>query len=238
MVAEEIGIAVKEIQVEARRLGLVWDLRPATVIDNRVTLTGIIDGDATVVIELISLVGRPEIGTRVMVMAVPPAGNYVIGYLTRNEPALGQTLIRVVEEDITITSSIDPDDQPLATFEQLPLNSRFKIFGWLWWTSTSGTPDIRFETEGPFDATGETSLYAQDTGATVTAGSIDTGVASPLATNHTRGSINGSLSGMLAGHYQTDNTPGDLEIRVAQGTSSPTATVLKAGSWVELTRML
>lgn len=237
MAAEEIGVAVKELQAEARRLGLTWDLRPATIIDNRVTLTGIIDGDLTVVTELTSLVGRPEAGARVMVMSVPPSGNYVVGYMSSNQPAIGQTLIRVVEEDITITSSDDPDNRPLATFEHLPAHARFKILSWLWWTSTSGTPDIRFETEGPSDATGETSLFAQDTGATVTAGSINTGVATPLATNHTRGAINGALSGLLAGHYQTDDTVGDLEVRVAQGTSSGTATVLKEGSWVELTRM-
>ena len=233
---EDIGIAVQELQTEARRLGLVWDLRPATITDDR-NMIGVIDGDEDVATELLSLIGRPVTGTRVMVMAVPPSGNYVVGYASRNQLAVGQSTIRRVVEDISVTSDITPDDHVFAIFEDLPMAAEFKIFGWLWWTSTSGTPDIRTQIEGATDAVGETSFFAQGTGATVAEGSINTGVASPLATNHVRGSLNGALSGLLVGWYNTVAEINDLKFEVAQGTSSGTAVVLKKGSWVELTRM-
>lgn len=72
-----------QLITRARRLGLTWGLRPATVAAPLATdptmVTVTLDGDTTQVV-VYSLVGLPAVGARVMVMFVPPAGSYIIGY--------------------------------------------------------------------------------------------------------------------------------------------------------------
>lgn len=70
-----------EILSEARRLGLVWGLRPATVLNqNNVQYDG---DDSETVTRVVNLLESPLFATqRVMCIFVPPAGNFVIGSLT------------------------------------------------------------------------------------------------------------------------------------------------------------
>lgn len=230
---EQISVLVQQLVVEAQRLGLIWTLKPATIKDES-TMRGLVDGD-TAEISLISLVGRLPVDTRVMVAEVPPAGEYVIGQLSRNEPAIGQSMLRVVADDVPLVNTANPLANIIATFPNLPSDATFRILGWLWWTSTSTTPDFQAQFDGL--GAGASSLIAQPTSATGTTGSVDTGVATAITTAHPRGSFNGALSGILAGYYDTAGIPpGDLTLGVAQGTSGGTATILKAGSWVELVR--
>lgn len=73
--------AVKEVQDNAKSLGLNWILRPATIgtyDDDTNVAIATFDGDAESV-PMISLVGYLAAGTRVMVMVVPPSGNYITG---------------------------------------------------------------------------------------------------------------------------------------------------------------
>lgn len=74
---------VQAVISNARRLGLMWALTPATV-DIAASATNamvpvIVDGD-DVVINTTSLIGGLDPGRRVMVLTVPPAGNYIVGY--------------------------------------------------------------------------------------------------------------------------------------------------------------
>lgn len=66
----------------AKRLGLVWDLRLATVLDvaGSGIISGLLDGDVAT-IGLTPIFGTPVAGQRVWVMSVPPAGNYIIGFV-------------------------------------------------------------------------------------------------------------------------------------------------------------
>jgi hypothetical protein len=68
---------VQAIQDNAKRLGLVWQWSPATVtsID---PLQAQMDGD-TASIGVASAMGAVSVGERVYVMAVPPAGNFLLG---------------------------------------------------------------------------------------------------------------------------------------------------------------
>lgn len=73
--------AVQEVQDNAKNLGLNWILRPATIgtyDDDTNVAIATFDGDAESV-PMISLVGYLAAGTRVMVMVVPPSGNYITG---------------------------------------------------------------------------------------------------------------------------------------------------------------
>lgn len=82
MTGVDVGALVRELAAQSRRLGLTWGLRPATVtgtVGSPTTAT--YDGD-DVEIRVTSLVGSLYVGQRVMVMFVPPAGNFVIGSLS------------------------------------------------------------------------------------------------------------------------------------------------------------
>jgi hypothetical protein len=76
------GVAVvSEVRDNAPNLGMTWTLRPATVgtFDGTTRVAQItLDGDAESV-PAISLVDGLMAGTRVMVMSVPPSGNYIVG---------------------------------------------------------------------------------------------------------------------------------------------------------------
>lgn len=75
---QDVGTGARELIREARRLGLVWGLRPATV---ATPTTVVYDGDGenstTRVVNMLD--DTPEVGDRVMCMFVPPAGNFIVG---------------------------------------------------------------------------------------------------------------------------------------------------------------
>jgi hypothetical protein len=72
--------AAKAVVDDAKRLGLTWTIRPATVKEG-VTPSlclAVYDGDTTTM-PMTSLLGSLPTGARVYALAVPPAGNYIIG---------------------------------------------------------------------------------------------------------------------------------------------------------------
>ena len=80
---DAFGAAVAAI-LDKIRQELLWRLRPATVTHpgpaNTVDqVRAIYDGD-TAPVRMTSLIGVVPAGTRVMVIFVPPSGNYLIGY--------------------------------------------------------------------------------------------------------------------------------------------------------------
>lgn len=64
----------------AKRLGLTWTLRPATVATSADGPVVIYDGD-TIVTGAVPLNGNAIPGDRVMMLQIPPGGNYIIGRL-------------------------------------------------------------------------------------------------------------------------------------------------------------
>lgn len=83
---DEIGTAVEEIVVQAERLGLKWTLIPGTV-SSVASATGLWPASNTWVVQdndtnptrAMSLIGPVAETTRVMIMHVPPQGNYIVG---------------------------------------------------------------------------------------------------------------------------------------------------------------
>lgn len=77
---------IQALRENAQRLGLTWQLRPATVtsiaVDGTVGVT--LDGD-TEETPAVTMTGRtPEISTRVFVISVPPAGLFIVGMMGRD----------------------------------------------------------------------------------------------------------------------------------------------------------
>lgn len=76
MNADDVSTLVSALVDNAKRLGLTWTLRRATV-DSVSPLRVIYDGD-TVSIDVFALNALPYIGQRVTGIWVPPAGNFII----------------------------------------------------------------------------------------------------------------------------------------------------------------
>lgn len=79
---ELVGVGAQTIVETATRLGLEWTLRPATVQSSQsaAEVIATYDGDSEP-IRMISLIGLVQTGSRVYVIHVPPAGNYIAGTL-------------------------------------------------------------------------------------------------------------------------------------------------------------
>lgn len=104
----------------AQRNGLTWRLVPGTVLSSGgATVSLIIDGDDTQQSLASSLLTpAPSVNDRVMVLVVPPQGNYVIGYygpppeiamprlLTREDAAFNTSAIGVTETNLFTTDPV------------------------------------------------------------------------------------------------------------------------------------
>lgn len=81
-----VDAGIQALINNAKRLGLTWNLRPATVanvsdVEGASTVMAVYDGD-TLEIAMVSIIGAPlPSGIRVMVMQVPTGGNFIIGLM-------------------------------------------------------------------------------------------------------------------------------------------------------------
>lgn len=79
----DIAQLIQSIKDNAQRYGLTWQIVRATVIDGSDTDMVVLqyDGDDSITPGAISVLGSQLVaGSRVYVMQVPPAGNYIIGF--------------------------------------------------------------------------------------------------------------------------------------------------------------
>lgn len=92
-IVDAVVTGVDEVVKNADRLGLKWELTPATITD--------ITDDAQIGVQLdvdvvptnaVSLVGPVISGARVMIMLVPPTGRYIVGWIGMNAQAPGGSL--------------------------------------------------------------------------------------------------------------------------------------------------
>lgn len=110
-----VSTGVQTLVETAQRLGLTWTLRPATVESAQSTavVTALYDGDGRP-IDMTSLIGFVQPGSRVMVMHVPPAGNYIIGTLlgaVARELIFRHWLPATADVSLTTTATLMPGTQ-------------------------------------------------------------------------------------------------------------------------------
>lgn len=100
---------VEQIQDQAGGLGISWALRVGSVLlgsdPNAIVLR--MDGDNTAKVNGFSMVGPLAIGSRVYVIEVPPAGQYVVGFLNHTGYTYARTVI--FDADGTFTKADYPD---------------------------------------------------------------------------------------------------------------------------------
>lgn len=116
---------VEELLRQAKRLGLIWELRPATVVNTTATTLGayeprvVMDGDVTnAMIPVVSLVGPLAMNMRVMVMDVPFGGNYIIGIISAD--AIRRYEIGAFASHATTISSVEAVLETFTNFVALP----------------------------------------------------------------------------------------------------------------------
>jgi hypothetical protein len=99
-ISEQISVGAQSLVRNANRLGLTWLLRVGTVISsvdsNRLEVR--LDGDEAN-LTAVSIVGEVVAGRRVYVISIPPAGNYVIGWVGQIFP--GQRIATTTETTIS-----------------------------------------------------------------------------------------------------------------------------------------
>lgn len=93
-VTAQVSASTQETVDTAKRLGLTWTLRPATI-NTIVPLTATYDGD-TQPIDMVPLMGPLSIGGRVYGLFVPPAGNFIIGQVDVGTPGLKDRVDSIV----------------------------------------------------------------------------------------------------------------------------------------------
>jgi len=81
--ASLIGLGAQALIDNAKRLGLTWQLRLATVVDaisgNQLLVQ--LDGDDTS-ITIVSMIGLVPATKRVYVISIPPSGNFAVGWVS------------------------------------------------------------------------------------------------------------------------------------------------------------
>lgn len=116
--AHPLPSTAKAIVDNAKKLGLQWTMRPATVSSFAFTTTSnpshiVYDGDSATV-AAVSLIGTVTAGSRVLAIQIPPSGNFIIGNLTGQTPSqliardraevVGAVTITTVQADIADTA--------------------------------------------------------------------------------------------------------------------------------------
>ena len=76
---DAITAAAQQVVADAKRLGLTWTLQNGTVTATTPVKVQM-DGD-TVSIQVTSMIGPVGVGSRVYIIQVPPAGNFIVGFV-------------------------------------------------------------------------------------------------------------------------------------------------------------
>lgn len=113
--ADAVAVGVRQLVDEAQRLGLTWIMRPATVLDSgRVRFDG---DDEEVSARVTNLLESPLVADRrVMCVAVPPAGNFVLGSLVAGRGLAAESYRTTSVGTFTTTETV----VQFVTFVALP----------------------------------------------------------------------------------------------------------------------
>lgn len=128
--AEQVAL-VKSLIAQARRLGLVWTMRNATVVDgtdvNRTVIR--FDGDTGSSFDIISVIGRVITGQRVVVASVPPAGQFIIGKLNAPGYMIETGTVGITPVANTPTSASVVYTQPFPTSPHVTVSAHTSVPG-------------------------------------------------------------------------------------------------------------
>lgn len=139
--------------------------------------------------------------------------------------------------DLTSTSDVTLSDVTGMSVA-VEADSIYVLDGWVGFTSTSATPDLKAAFSVPASTTGFWTLVGMDT-ADAHPGDVNTAYAAALTTTLVAGTDASATqqAAIIYGFIDTAGTAGSIQFQAAQNTSSATAMVVKAGSWIRLQKV-
>jgi hypothetical protein len=155
--------------------------------------------------------------------------------------ALRDTLgtIGVLQNDISVTSLDTFVDCPGLTVS-LDGFAIYEIDGYIAYSSATAA-DLQVSLVGPTDATGNASFFGQDDTATGGVGPVNAfrfNTFDGTGFTTTAGAGAGSpMAAMPHGRIRTFRFGGAVQLRFCQGTSTASATVVHAGSWLRASKI-
>lgn len=181
---ELISVGVQSLVDRASSLGLTWNLRMATVTNgtNPAAILAQYDNDDQS-ITMVSTIGSLLVGTRVYCIAVPPAGNFIIGVFTTGPIVTNCECTNIFGMTANTTTS--------ATFVTMPGTPTVRI------TKTSPKSRLRVDLAGTFFSTGAVAGLAA--GVNLDVISSDQPITAVSSTNSSLGSHT-----TYAGHIMLD----------------------------------
>lgn len=178
---------------------------------------------------------------------------FVAGQKVRAQELNDLLLGVVMTTDVTVNNNTTFTN---ATGLSIPLaaNAKYGLDGWLHWTSNPGTsdpaltpgPDIKFRYTYPSGATGWWAGIGPHVDKAPVPGSerinyVDFGsvpLTSPLAFAGDDEFVSGVyISAIPRGYIVTSSTSGNLQLQFAQNVARGSNTILRAGSWLRVTRL-
>lgn len=219
-----------------------WKLTPARIITPSDTSpTAVFDGDgalgtSSTPVPLISLIGYCPAGARVMVMFVPPAGNYVVAPLTPFEASARMS----TDQNLDISSITLQEVSQLSVIGEA--NFTYQLNGELFYQSDTSA-DIKFAFV--FDSSVVSSMSWAPAG--FLPGGINFESWFGATYRQASGTAN-AVAGLGLGAGNTVGTPirgtinmggtrGPITLWAAQNSAHASQTVLLADSWIEIKRM-
>lgn len=151
--------------------------------------------------------------------------NFTAAYLNSALPILGYCTADTSKTSNTTLGNITGLSVPVAA------STTYALDGYLGYDGNA-TGDIKFAFTQPSGTTGHWGLAGDDT---TTSGNLKTTTAAALTTVITLGG--GTAKATVHGYVVVAGTAGTLQLQFAQNTSNGTATTVRAGSWIRLSKI-
>lgn len=253
LTVDQVADLTRAVQARAERLGLIWRLRPATVgapgLDGQLRIY--YDGPDTgnpVLLDAVSLIGRLPVGARVMAIMSPPAGNHVIGFLGADFPAnvageqIGRSwLVELTSDWSTGASNTTATAVTGMRFTGAPLGRYVVRLR----ASNNGdtAADVKYSWTVPAGASADRYALFLPSGEVTDAAATTFGSMRRAATDAqpAASTANSAPSTQFPGYWEDilvrmSATGGVVQLMAAQNVTSVTPTVVRAQSYMEVTR--
>lgn len=146
---------------------------------------------------------------------------------------LSTTVVKTADESVTSSIVLQDDNELLFT---AAANATYEVWAFLHYIGVNAGGILKIGWAGPASATFDWTASGLATGAIATTGNLDASYLS-LASTITLGGGANDVVARPSGLLVTSATSGTFKLQWAQGTSSATATTVKAGSFLAYRRI-
>jgi hypothetical protein len=141
--------------------------------------------------------------------------------------------VKTADESISANTAAQDDDHLFVTVEA---GARYRLMMTLLIGGTSNIPDLRAVFAMPAGSTLSAGGLGLTAGDVLNVGALSAQTASPVGPYIFGTPTSGVITALIPGDLAVGATGGTCRLQWSQQTSNAAATVLKAGSWLELRR--